>query len=86
MARKIKIESASDLKKELLEVYAKEKKAGNGKTCGYLLQTLVTVLKLEKEEIAIKANSRTSIDNLCDILSEMRKELYNNEQTKKNEE
>ncbi|PKN40870.1 MAG: hypothetical protein CVU60_13545 [Deltaproteobacteria bacterium HGW-Deltaproteobacteria-18] len=76
MARsKRRIGSALRLQQELEALFFQAVEAGDLKASGYLAQIWVSCENHAKEERAQKKSQKTSIDQLCKILSEGRKEL-----------
>lgn len=87
MARSKRIGSALRMQQEIEGLFYKAVEAGDLKTSGYLAQIWVSCENHAKEERAKKKGQKTSLDQLCKILSEGRKELLKkiNEDGEENE-
>ena len=80
-----RIDSALKMQQELEALFFQAVEAGDLKTAGYLSQIWVSCENHAKEERAKKKNQKTSIDELCKILSEGRKELLEKMNDEKDE-
>lgn len=75
MARSRRIGSALAMQAQLEKLFFQAVEAGDLKTAGYLSQIWVSCESHAKEERARKGEGKTSIDTLCKILDQARKEM-----------
>ena len=71
--KKIRINGALDMQAELEILFYKAIDSGDVKLAAYISQCWLSAESHAKEERKEKSNERTSIDDLCDILREYRK-------------
>lgn len=84
--RKPKICGALDMQKELEELFFGAKNAGNLKEAGYIAQVWSSLENHAASERESNKEERTALDDLVDILENMRSKYNNETKVKENEE